>query len=96
MEIQFDPAKDATNQQKHGVALSEAGRLDWDALVDVIDDRFDYGEERIIGYGEIDGRLYCCVYVEIDDETVRVISLRKANKREVARYGQPQESDDAE
>jgi uncharacterized DUF497 family protein len=87
MDIEFDPAKDAINQQKHGVSLAEAGRLDWDNLIDdFVDDRFDYGETRYIGYGKIDGRLFCVVYVDISDDSVRVISLRKTNKRERERY----------
>jgi uncharacterized protein len=85
MEITFDPAKDASNVRKHGISLAAATHLDWDGLVEFRDDRFEYGEDRFIGYGPIDGRLYCVVYAETD-AGIRVISLRKANKREVARY----------
>jgi uncharacterized protein len=85
VEIAFDPAKDASNIRKHGISLAAAAHLDWDSLVEFLDERFEYGENRFIGYGPIDGRLYCVVYTETD-AGVRVISLRKANKREVARY----------
>ncbi len=51
------------------------------------DDRFDYGEVREIAVGFIQDRLFVCVYAD-RDTTRRVISLRKANKREVKRYGE--------
>jgi uncharacterized DUF497 family protein len=55
-----------------------------DALVD---DRFDYGEVRQIAFGLIADRLFVCVYVDRQAER-RVISLRKANRREVKRYAE--------
>jgi uncharacterized DUF497 family protein len=48
MHIEFDPAKDVANQTKHGVSLSVAGDLDWEAALVWIDDRFEYGETRMI------------------------------------------------
>jgi len=53
----------------------------------VSDDRFEYGEVRQVAFGLINDRLFVCVYVDRDDER-RVISLRKANRREVKRYGE--------
>jgi hypothetical protein len=40
MHFEFDPAKDATNQAKHGVPLPAAGELDWEAALVWVDDRF--------------------------------------------------------
>jgi len=51
------------------------------------DDRFDYGEVREVAFGRINDRLFVCVYTDREAER-RVISLRKANKREVRRYGE--------
>ena len=45
-----------------------------------------YGEVRNVGFGLINGRLFACVYADREAER-RVISLRKANRREVERYG---------
>ncbi len=81
----FDPAKDAINRSKHGVSLSEAARLDWSRVLAKLDTRTDYGEPRQIGYGPIGRRLYCIVFVDRGD-TLRIISLRKANNREIDRY----------
>jgi uncharacterized DUF497 family protein len=89
MKITFDPQKDATNTAKHGVSLGTAEDLDWDTLLCKPDTRRDYGEPRQIGYALSDDRLYCVVFVDrpADAPTERrVISLRKANNREVASY----------
>ena len=85
MEFAFDPAKDAINRSKHGVSLSEAAKLDWDRVLAKPDTRTDYGEPRQIGYGPIGRRLYCVVFVD-RGEALRIISLRKANNREIDRY----------
>ena len=85
MEIVFDPAKDASNVEKHGVSLAWAGELLWETLQAKLDDRRDYREQRFIGYALMADRLYCVVYTDRGD-TRRVISLRKANYREVKRY----------
>ena len=48
MKIEFDPFKDVTNQTKYGVFLALAGELDWEAALVLVDDRFEYGELRMI------------------------------------------------
>lgn len=85
MEITFDPTKDTANQAKHGVSLLLARELDWSDVMAKPDTRRDYGELREIGYGVIDNRLYCVVFTQRQD-TMHVISLRKANSREVKNY----------
>ncbi len=81
----FDPAKDAANRAKHGVSLAEARRLEWDWLLAIQDERHEYGEPRWIGYAPIGARVYCVVFTDRGGER-RVISLRKANRREVRSY----------
>jgi uncharacterized protein len=83
----FDPAKDAANRTKHGVSLALAEVLFVGSNLTLTDDRFDYGETRQIAFGRIKGRLFVCVYADRGEER-RVISLRKANRREVKRYGE--------
>jgi uncharacterized DUF497 family protein len=65
--------------------LGEAARLDWTRVLAKLDTRTDYGEPRQIGYGPIGRRLYCVVFVD-QGGTLRIISLRKANNREIDRY----------
>ncbi len=86
MEITFDAAKDVANRAKHGVSLALAAELEWDWLLVVPDVRRDYGEQRWIGFAPIGERVYCVVFTDRGEER-RIISLRKANGREVRRYG---------
>lgn len=85
MDITYDPNKDIANQQKHGVSLAEAEQIEWDTALERLDNRNDYGEVRYTTLGAIGNRLYCVVYVEREGKR-RIISLRKANKREVTKY----------
>jgi uncharacterized DUF497 family protein len=85
MRIEFDPAKDAANLEKHGLSLAEAEAIDLDRAVRIEDRRRDYGEARYIAYGPIEGRLHCFCYT-VRNGVVRAIGLRKANKRETKRY----------
>ena len=87
MNYAFDTAKDAANQAKHGVSLALAEVLFAGPHRALTDDRFDYGEVRQIAFGRIQDRLFVCVYADRGAER-RVISLRKANTREMRRYGQ--------
>jgi uncharacterized DUF497 family protein len=87
MNITFDPAKDATNITKHGVSLADAVGFEWDEAITWPDLRHEYGENRMAGIGYIGNRLFYVVFVD-RDENRRIISLRKANQREVNRYAQ--------
>jgi uncharacterized DUF497 family protein len=85
MRIEFDPDKDAGNQAKHGVSLALASELDWEAALVWVDDRFEYGEARMIALAPKTGILYYVAFVE-RGEARRIISLRRANRREVKHY----------
>ena len=85
MPIEFDPTKDVANQTKHGVSLSVAIELDWEAALVWIDDRFEYGETRMIALAPKTAILYYVAFVD-RGEVRRVISLRRANRREVKHY----------
>ena len=86
LKIVFDPVKNASNLEKHeGVSLMDAHAFDWDHALYLQDTRQDYGECRMLGIGTIAKRLYVVVFVDRAHER-RIISLRKANSREVKRY----------
>lgn len=85
MQIEFDPVKDTSNTEKHGVSLAVAAELDWDASLVWVDDRVEYGELRMIALAPKTGILYYVAFVERGDAR-RIISLRKANRREVTHY----------
>ena len=85
MEIDFDPAKNEWNIRQRGLTFERVANFDFKTAVFSVDARRDYGEIRRRALGLLDGRLYALVFVETADG-IRVISFRKANKREVHRY----------
>lgn len=92
MRIEFDPGKDQANLAKHGVSLALAAELDWDQALVWVDDRRDYGELRMIALAPKTGVLYFVAFVE-RGAARRVISLRRANRREVKHYVQAEQAD---
>jgi len=80
-----DPSKDAANFKKHGISLAEAAGLVWDEAVLWEDVRRSYGERRMVGLVPLGTRL-CDVVFTDRDEARRIISLRKANDREITTY----------
>lgn len=85
MKIEFDPAKDAANKVKYGVSLTLAVDLDWEASLVWIDDRFEYSETRMIALAPNTEILYYVAFVDRGNVR-RIISLRRANRREVKHY----------
>ena len=86
MAFTFDPEKNARNIAERGLSFDLVERLEWETAIIVEDTRRDYGETRLQVLALLDGRLYAAV-VTPRGEDLRVISLRKANRREVERYG---------
>ncbi len=87
MRITFDPAKNDRNVVERGLSFERVADLDWDTAVSVEDMRKDYGERRLRVLALLDRRLHVAVITQRGDAT-HVISLRKANKKEVKWYGQ--------
>lgn len=85
VNYEFDPAKDASNLDKHGLSLVDADGFEWDTAVVREDTRKQYAEQRLEATGYIGDRLHVMIYCRRRD-AVRVISLRKANPREMKRY----------
>ena len=86
MEFEWDEAKNAANRAKHGVGFDVAPELHWEDAFPEKDIRADYGEDRFIIYAYRSERLYACVFT-LRHGRIRIISLRKANKREERDYG---------
>ena len=85
MRIEFDPAKDSANTAKHGASLALASQVDWGCALVWVDSRHSYGEARQSALGLIGQRVYFVAFVDRAGVR-RVISLRKANDREVMHY----------
>lgn len=86
MRYEWDEVKREANLPKHGVDFTQAALLEWDSCLTRIDDRFAYGEVRYQTLGLIGDRLHVVVWAEAAAGNTRIISLRKANRREVEDY----------
>ena len=87
MTISFDPAKNERNVADRGLPFTLVAQLEWSGAVIKEDVRQNYGERRYLALGMIEGRLHAVVFTPRAG-TVHVISLRKANQREVQIYEQ--------
>ena len=87
MGITYDPAKSERNEHELNLPFTLVAQLDWSGALIEEDDRKDYGERRYRVLGFIGDRLYAVVFTPRAGK-VHVISLRKANKREVKQYAQ--------
>jgi uncharacterized protein len=85
MQIEFDPNKDESNRFKHGLSLSLAASFNWETLWAWPDLRRPYFEERMVGFLGHEDEIYMLAFVDRQDVR-RIISLRRANRREVMRY----------
>ena len=89
MQITYDPAKCERNTAERGLSFELVRAFDWSAALVLEDQRHAYGERRFQALGFIGDRLYMLVFTPRPG-AVHVISLRKANKREVTGYEQSQ------
>ncbi len=87
MEISFDPGKNARNVADRGLPFNLVEQLEWSSAIIEEDVRKNYGERRYIALGLIEDRLHAVVFTP-RAHRVHVISLRKANQREVKDYEQ--------
>lgn len=86
MKFEWDAIKNQNNIIKHGIRFEDACKIFDNFTFDAIDSRFDYGEQRIISIGIFDNIAFLTV-VHTDRQGVsRIISARKANKKERERY----------
>jgi len=85
VDISFDPAKNARNIVLRGISFERAAEFDWTRAFLFEDLRRDYGEPRYRALGLLAGRLHMLVFTPREGRA-HVISLRKANKREIRIY----------
>ena len=84
----WDETKRRINLQKHGLDFRDAHLVFNDDAFVIEDPHDDYGEIRYILQGMLAQHIVIVVFTVPDDETIRIISMRKANKREQISYGQ--------
>ena len=89
MRYEWDEAKRQQNLVKHGLDFVHAvAVLEHPDLLLIADNRRDYGETRLIGFGPLTGRIHVVVHVARTASCIRIVSFRKANHREVRFYEQ--------
>ena len=85
MDIEFDPVKNEKNLRERGLSFDQAVRFDFSTAKIVEDRRKDYGERRYLALGKLGRRVHMLVFSETATG-IRIISFRKANRREVKLY----------
>ena len=85
MKVTFDPAKRDHTLRDRGMDFLDASLLFEGLVVTFEDQRFEYGETRYQSFGHIYQRLVCVVWTP-RGEARHVISMRKCNEREIAKY----------
>ncbi len=83
MTFEFDAAKNDRNIRERGLSFELAAELDWETALVVPSDR--KGESRYLALGEIGSKLYALAFTK-RGQNLRVISLRRASRKEVKRY----------
>ena len=87
MKIEYDPNKNQRNITKRKLSFDLVEQFELDTALIWEDDRYDYDEIRYCALGYIENGIFHLAFTYRGD-TIRVISLRKANKREVKRYAE--------
>ena len=87
MEITYDRSKNLHHIDSRGLSFEQVVDFDFETANYTIDKRRDYGEIRRCAIGYLGNRLHALVFTETKNG-IRVISFRKANKREVLNYEQ--------
>jgi len=85
VKITYDPAKRARNLSERGLDFDDAAKVFAGLTLTLLDERQDYGEDRYQTYGLLEGRLVMVVWTP-RGERRHVISMRKCNDREKARF----------
>jgi len=85
VRFEWDPKKARSNRAKHGVTFEEAATAFADKLGAYYPDRLDESRFILIGYSQRHRLLYV-VHAEVNTDTIRIISARKATKHEKAHY----------
>ena len=85
MNLEWDESKRLRNISKHGIDFRDSAAVLAGPVVTMRDDRADYGEARLVTFGLLRGRVVAIAHTESAD-SIRVISMRKATRREQAQY----------
>ena len=85
MEFEWDSIKNQRNIEKHGIDFTDAVRIFERPTLTVVDNRRNYGEKRIAAMSTVEDVILYVVYT-VRDSVRRIISARRANRRERKKY----------
>ena len=85
MKFEWDETKRLLNIQRHQIDFVGIEEVFQGLTVTIIDDRFDYGEERFVTFGLLNSVVLVIVHTETTKK-IRIISVRKAMKNEEIGY----------
>lgn len=86
MKLEWDEAKNRANIRKHGFDFADAEPMFRAPILIIADVRCEYGEQRWKGIGMLHGRTVAIIFSERASDTIRIISLRRADHEERAEY----------
>jgi len=86
VEIEYDPAKAHVNLQKHGISFAVAATALLDERALAMEDPYIRGESRWLLVGLSDKARLLTVIYTLRHRRIRLISARKASKRETKHY----------
>jgi hypothetical protein len=86
MEISFNSEKREEVLRERGLDLADASKLLSGLCFEMQDDRFDYGEDRWISVGMLNGEVVVCVWADWGNDHVRVITMWRAEPADRRRY----------
>lgn len=90
LAFEFDLNKSKKNARERALPFELVEFFEFDTAMLVEDTRKDYQETRVLAYGYIGERLHVLCFKPLSTAHIRIISLRKANRRELARYEEEQ------
>jgi uncharacterized protein len=85
MKFEWDEAKRRTNLTRHGIDFAELSAVFENMPDTKLDDRYDYGERRLLTLGLLKGSVVAIAHTE-NDGVIRIISARRATRNEEIKY----------
>ncbi len=86
MRFEWDERKNESNIEKHDIDFNDAALVFTSPMRVISDTRYEYGEDRSIGFGLLDNRVVVVAFTESEDDVIRVISIRRALAHEQKQY----------
>jgi len=95
MRFEWGPEKAQSNLEKHGISFAKAIELfsSRAEYLEIYDEHHSEMEDRFIVIGPVSSRIIVMIYSESSEDTFRIISARKATRREVRLYREHMKGD---